>query len=63
MFRPAMWPFSVMSSNLFAEHTSPDIQFGAVCEMFRSLVWIFIAPSKQMTSVHFTECENYRFIS
>jgi len=51
------------SSNLFTEHIRPDVDFETACNVFCSLVWIFITPRMQEKSVCCSECEICCFIS
>ena len=51
------------SNNLFTEHTRPDVDSESACNVFCSLVWVFIAPRMQVTSVCCSECEICCFVS
>jgi len=50
------------SSNLFTEHTRPDVDFETACNVFCSLVWVSIGPRMQVTCVCCSQCEICCFI-
>ena len=51
------------SSNFFTEHTRPDVESEIACNLFCSLVCVFVAPPRmQVTSVCCSRCEICCFI-
>ena len=51
------------SSNLFTEQTRPHFDSETACNVFYSLMWGFITPRMQVTSVCRSRCEICCFVS